>query len=76
MDNPLTRRMGLDAYTTEELEDRAHELWEHNRMLNISPTYAMKYMRGEIPDPMEGYKREDPWFSFMLIEEHLKGRYK
>ena len=72
MKNPMHRIKSLDAYTVEELEDRAHELWLHNRQLQVSPVYAMKYIRGEVPDPMEGYVHGDPWFSMYDIEEHLR----
>jgi hypothetical protein len=74
MENPLARVKGLAAYTVEELEDRAHELWIHSRQLQSSPVYVMKYMRGEVPDPMEGYRHGDPWYDLTEIERHLKGR--
>lgn len=74
MNNPLARIRGLGAYTVEELCDRAHELWEHSRMLSLSPGYYEAYLRGEVPDPMQGYQREDPWYSLSAIEEHLNGR--
>jgi hypothetical protein len=73
MENPLVRINGLNGYTVEELEDRAHELWLHHRQFEI-PGYFEKYVRGEIPDPMEGYRPGDPWYSLSAINEHLKGR--
>lgn len=74
MKNPLARSKGLDAYTVEELQDRAHELWEHNTLLRKSESYRRRYMEGEVPDPMEGYTRGDPWYDFEAIDTHLKGR--
>ena len=74
MRNPLGRSRGLGAYTTEELIDRAHELHHHRVRLLGSRTYLMQYMRGEVPDPLEGYDPDDPWYSYTAIENHLAQR--